>query len=351
MQRLSFDSQIIYSSNITDDIDKLLLNYNPEKVFTLVDENTEKYCLPLIPSLHKTQIIKSLSGEENKNIESVINIWEYFIENGADRKSILINLGGGLLCDVGGFAASTFKRGFEFINIPTTLLAQVDASIGGKTGINFNKLKNEIGIINPPSKIFISPTFFNSLDSKNILSGYAEMIKHALLDSEDHFNTLQNFEFNKATYHQIQEIISRSVEFKNNIVVQDPLEKNIRKSLNFGHTIGHAFESFAQRRNLQLLHGEAVALGLIPELYLSHMKLGLNIEQLKKIQQFILSKYQKFFIKTTDIDELVELMMHDKKNENNKIIFTLLKDMGAFEVNLSCKKEEIKEALVHYINC
>jgi 3-dehydroquinate synthase len=344
-----FKSKVTFSTDLMNDIKNFISKYNSDKIFTLVDENTKAYCLPKLEFLQNTQIIEMKSGEENKTIETVTEIWKYFNLNKTDKKSLFINIGGGLLCDVGGFAASTFKRGMDYINIPTTLLAQVDASVGGKTGINFMHFKNEIGVINPPKDVFISPIFFASLDDKNILSGYAEMLKHALLDSENHLKELLDVDFRNSSETNILSLIEKSVAIKENIVVQDPFEKNIRKALNLGHTIGHAFESLAQRKKEVLFHGEAVALGLISELYLSVKKCGFPDSKYLKFIEIVKSKYPFFNFSIDEIETLIEIMYHDKKNDGGEILFTLLENFGKPLINQKCSENEIKESLEEYL--
>jgi len=344
-----FKSKVTFNTNLVSDIKNFILKYKSDKIFTLVDENTKIHCLPKLDFLLETKVIETKSGEENKTIETVTEIWKYFNLNKTDKKSLFINIGGGLLCDVGGFAASTFKRGMDYINIPTTLLAQVDASVGGKTGINFMHFKNEIGVINPPKDVFISPLFFESLDDKNILSGFAEMLKHALLDSEDHLRELLNIDFRKSSKSEILSLIEKSVSIKESFVVQDPFEKNIRKALNLGHTIGHAFESLAQRKKEILFHGEAVALGLVPELFLAVKKCGFPKTKYLEFVEIIKSKYSFFNFDYSEIETLIEIMQHDKKNEGGEILFTLLENYGKPMINQKCSKNEIEESLNEYL--
>lgn len=344
-----FESKVTFCYNLEKDLQTIIDVYKNEKIFTLVDENTLKHCLPKLPILKETIIIQSKSGERNKTIENVIEIWKTLNKKKATRKSLFINLGGGLLCDIGGFAALTFKRGMDFINIPTTLLAQVDASVGGKTGINFLHYKNEIGVINLPKDVLISPVFFESLDDDNLNSGFAEMIKHALLDAEEHFNELKNLSLRNLNNESFLGLIEKSVSVKESFVRKDPYEKNIRKSLNLGHTFGHAFESFAQKTNKKILHGHCVALGLIPELHLATKKCNFPKDKFEFIINYILSKYDSFQFQESDIESLIEFMKHDKKNEGNQILITLLQDFGVPQINQNCSIEEIRESLTYYL--
>jgi 3-dehydroquinate synthase len=288
------------------------------------------------------------SGEENKNLATVEKIWLFLSQNGADRKSLLINLGGGMLTDIGSFAASTFKRGMDFINIPTTLLSQVDASVGGKTGFNFNGLKNEIGVINQPKSVLIDTRFLKTIDHENLISGYAEMIKHGLIQSGDHLEDIREFDLSKPDLPLLGGLIADSVAIKDAIVFQDPNEKGIRKALNFGHTIGHAFESYSYTSGKPILHGFAVAYGMIAELYLSHLKCGFPAEKMKELSSWLISIYGKFEIREEDFETLYNLLTHDKKNEGKKINFTLIPQIGEVSINQDCSRKEIDEALKYY---
>lgn len=231
--------------------------------FILVDENTISHCLPVlmmnVPSLARAEVIEIESGEKNKNIDIAIRLWEVLTELQADRRSVLLNLGGGVIGDIGGFVASTFKRGIDFLNVPTSLLAQVDASVGGKVGIDLNGLKNQIGVFKNPASVYIYPDFLKTLPKREVLAGFAEMLKHGLVLDEGHFYELKAFDLSRIDH--LEALIMRSVHLKNEIVLDDPKEKNQRKLLNFGHTIGHALETYAlENMTFSLPHGEAVAI-------------------------------------------------------------------------------------------
>jgi len=316
-----------------------------------MDDNTQNNCLPLIQSLPEIQTAKKfsvLAGDENKNIESLSKVWKFLSDNGATRKSLLINLGGGMLTDLGGFAAATFKRGIQFINIPTTLLAVVDAAVGGKTGINFNGLKNEVGVINLPEYVLVDTQFFKTLDKTQILNGSAEMIKTALIADEDLWSKmLKNPPVGGQTGFN-QTFIEKCIFIKEDIVQQDPTEKGIRKALNLGHTIGHAFESLSYELNRPVLHGYAVAWGLVCELYLSFKKTGFPQDKLTKTIYFIKENYGVFPLDCKQYERLYELMQHDKKNESAEVNFTLLGNIGNIKINQTANKEEIFEALDFY---
>jgi 3-dehydroquinate synthase len=344
-------SNIVFSQHITDELRKIVKSYPEGKAFLLTDQTAAGFCLPLVKAVLDEFSIKYLaipSGEENKNIQSVGLVWDFMSNYGADRKSLLINLGGGMLTDLGGFAASTFKRGLDFVNIPTTLLAQVDASIGGKTGFNFNGLKNEIGVFMEPNSVIINTNFLKTIDHENFLSGYAEMLKHGLIKSRDHWNELLTFDMESIDYDALQEIIAHSVAIKKWHVLNDLTEQNIRKALNFGHTIGHAFESYAMKTGRPILHGYAVVYGMVAELYLSAIECGLEISELDTISAWLLAKYGKFEIQESDFEALYQLMTHDKKNEGKRINFTLISEIGKVEINVDCPKELIVEALEYY---
>ncbi|HEY0031597.1 MAG TPA: 3-dehydroquinate synthase [Bacteroidia bacterium] len=346
---------VFISQAITKEVNRFLkVNKSRySKLFILVDENSLKYCYPQlvekIAAFKEAEIIEIDSGEDSKTIEVCIQIWSALSEYGADRKSLFVNIGGGVIGDMGGFIASTFKRGIDFINIPTTLLAQVDASVGGKVGVDLNHLKNEIGVFNNPAAVFINSAFLNTLDKRQILSGFAEIIKHALVADAKYWRKVIRADF--AVLDSFEELIKHSVEIKNKIVLEDPTEQNIRKVLNFGHTIGHALESFflEQDSKKQLLHGEAVAAGMICEAWLSHKICKLSADELEEITCVILRRYKGLKLDTNDHHRLVELMKHDKKNENGQINFSLLSTIGKCEINKKVNADQIIAALKYYM--
>lgn len=346
-------SKIIFSESILQELIKLTEQYDKDKIFLATENNVNQLWgtdfIKSIEELVENKIVIS-SGEENKKIDSVAEIWDFLSKSGADRKSLLINLGGGMLTDLAGFAASTFKRGIDFMNIPTTLLSQVDASVGGKTGINFNGLKNEIGTFQEPIAVIINTIFLKTIDRKNFLSGFAEMIKHGLIQSPEHLDELKWFDVEDIDYKILQEIIRHSVEIKQYFVNHDPTEKNIRKALNFGHTTGHAFESYAMKQKRPVLHGYAVAWGMIAELFLSVKTCGYPMADCTATSNWLYNLYGKFEITEADFDRLYELMLHDKKNESGKINFTLLSGTGQIEINQNCEKQLVFEALDFFRN-
>ena len=345
------EQRIVISENLQKDIAIAISECEHDKVFVLVDETTEKTCWPLINrflSLRNAQLIVIGSTDVHKNLETLSLVWKSLGEGGATRHSCLINLGGGMVTDLGGFAAATFKRGIDFINIPTTLLAMVDASVGGKTGINFNGLKNEIGAFRDAHCVILNTTFLKTLDADNIRSGYAEMLKHGLISTERMWAELVSFPLaelpNSQYLSQLQRMVADSVKVKEHVVNVDPRENGIRKALNFGHTFGHAFESWALKHN-PILHGYAVAFGMVCELYLSAIKTNFPSDKMRQTVAFIKENYGTLNITCDDYEELIELMTHDKKNKAGVINFTLLGGIGDVKINQTATEEEMKEAL------
>jgi 3-dehydroquinate synthase len=318
--------------------------------YILTDENTAKHCLPLVKEklgdLTNYDLIEINAGEESKDIDFCIGVWKLLIDFGADRKSLLVNLGGGVISDLGGFAASTFKRGIDFVHVPTTLLSQVDASVGGKTGIDIDSIKNIIGTFAQPKAVFIHDAFLNTLPERQILSGLAEMLKHGLICDAAYWDQLKISDLQKPS----AALIHRSVEIKNKVVIEDPKETGIRKSLNFGHTVGHAVETYSLLKDdgNSLSHGEAIAIGMICEAWLSHKKSGLSSGELTEITDVITGLYPKYFIDEDANDQLYSLMLKDKKNQNGKINCTLLKQIGLYSIDNICTEAELLESLKYY---
>ncbi len=345
---------VFISNDISKEINRFLKANKSKysKLFILVDENSLKYCYPQlvekIEAFEDGEIIEIDSGEQSKTLEVCIQIWSALSEYGADRKSLFVNIGGGVIGDMGGFIASTFKRGIDFINIPTTLLSQVDASIGGKVGVDLNHLKNEIGVFNNPAAVFVNSNFLNTLDKRQILSGFAEIIKHALIADYNYWKKVMNADF--ADLNSFEELIKTSVHIKNTIVSEDPTEQNTRKVLNFGHTIGHAIETFSleHENKKHLLHGEAIAVGMVCEAFLSYKICKLSKDELSEITEFIVGKFKSVKLDEMDTHRLIELMKHDKKNEKGDINFSLLSAIGKCEINKKAKADQIIEALKYY---
>lgn len=294
------------------------------------------------------QMITIAPTDEAKNISTLTKVWSALQEGGASRHSLMVNLGGGMVTDLGGFAASTFKRGMAYINIPTTLLAQVDASVGGKTGINFGGLKNEIGVFNCASSVILSSAFLRTLDKENLLSGYAEMLKHGLLSTKENWAELLCFDITNPDFDTLQMLVAKSVAIKEEIVNIDPTEKGIRKALNLGHTSGHALESLALEEERTILHGYAVAWGLMMELYLSAKKCSFPAKEMHQLENFVKEHYGKFLYECKHYDTLYKYMTHDKKNENGNINFTLMGAIGDIRINQTATKDEIEEMLDYY---
>ena len=340
--------EIIISQDLLRDVAEAIARCPHDRIFVLTDTTTVELCWPIIkalPEFETAQMITIGATDEHKTLESLAFVWRSLQEGGASRHSLLINVGGGMVTDLGGFAASTFKRGLAYINIPTTLLSQVDASVGGKTGINFGGLKNEIGVFNCAQSVILSSEFLRSLDQQNLLSGYAEMLKHGLISDTESWKELLRFDLEEIDYGQLGSLVAKSVQVKERIVEEDPTEKGIRKALNLGHTVGHALESLALEREKPVLHGYAVAWGMICELYLSVVKCGFPKEKFRQTVQFIRANYGNFPLDCKQYDRLFEFMKHDKKNEAGIINFTLLADIGDIRINQQATKEEIFESL------
>lgn len=342
------NQKVIVSGNLERDLVNAIAECEHDKIFILTDQTTHDMCLPKLQNflcLKGAQSIVIKAGDTNKTLDSLAEVWTALSQGGATRHSLMINLGGGMVTDLGGFAASTFKRGIDFINIPTTLLAMVDASVGGKTGINFGGLKNEIGVFSDSKFVIINTQFLDTLDHDNICSGYAEMLKHGLISDDKHWAELVGFNLAQPDLAQLQRMVAESIKVKERIVTEDPHEHGIRKALNLGHTVGHALESFAMKHGRPVLHGYAVAYGMVCELYLSVRKTGFPTDKMHQTVRFILDHYGRLPYTCDDYPELLELMRHDKKNTSGIINFTLLGGIGDIRINQTATKEEIEEAL------
>ena len=331
-------------------LNNFLSDNNFSSLFILVDSNTATYCLPTFLELLATnisiEIIEIEAGEENKTLEICTHIWQSLNELGADRKSLIINLGGGVICDIGGFIASTYKRGIAFINIPTTLLAMVDAALGGKNGVDLGNLKNQIGTITEPKSVLIDTNYLNTLSKEQMLSGLAEMLKHGLIYDAEYWNKFKTL--NTLNTDDLLNLIKRSVEIKSEIVSQDLTETGSRKSLNFGHTLGHAIETFFLNKNAPILHGKAVAIGIILEAHLSHQKKYITYEMFIEIKALIDDLFEKYTFSETDITEIISYTTYDKKNEYGKTLFVLLKGIGNFVIDQEVTHQEIYLAFSEY---
>lgn len=343
MERIPVSDYDILIGSIQSSLPEVLNGLKEVNFFILTDENTYRHCFPIIePYLkhRKYHTCTIRAGEINKNISSCIKVWSAMTDAQLDRHSIMINLGGGMITDLGGFCASTYKRGIAFIQIPTTLLSQVDASIGGKLGIDFEGFKNHIGVFRFPQTVLIDPVFLNTLSDRELRSGYAEIIKHTLIADGDDWRNLS-----KITNLRLQDwtpIIRRSLEVKRKIVIADPYEKNERKLLNFGHTIGHAIESQYMDTAHPLLHGEAIAAGMIYETKLSALHLGLSEQKSSEIIAYL----KKIYGEPVDLElpKLMLTMKQDKKNSNDKISFSLLEDIGTSKWDILLSEDELKNS-------
>lgn len=328
----------------------ILNDKNYSIIFVLVDENTHEHCLPYfmgnLEGDFPFEIIEIVSGEINKTLETCSGVWEALSELGADRKSAMINLGGGVITDMGGFIASCFKRGIDFYNIPTTLLAMVDASVGGKTGVDLGLLKNQIGVIIEPEVVIVDQRYLTTLDQRQFKSGFAEMLKHGLISDANYWNQLkENFDTSS-----IIDAIQTSVQIKATVVQQDPRENGLRKILNFGHTIGHAIESYflSLGKDKMLLHGEAIAIGMIMEAYLSTIYCQLEPEALKEISEIILHHFGWVEISEKDKKEAISLLKFDKKNSHGTIKYVLLEHIGSPVIDVQIKDNDLNDAFAYY---
>ena len=311
----------------------------PHLTVWIADENTAS----LLPAAH---LITIPEGDDNKTLEAVTRIWDEMERLGVTRRSLVVNLGGGMVTDVGGFAAATFKRGVRFVNVPTTLLGAVDAAVGGKTGFNYSGLKNEIGAFAPASDVIISTCFFDSLPKQEMKSGFAEVLKHAMLSDRDEFLRLLDHDFTAPINHDdLLERLRRSVQVKVDIVARDPKEQGEREALNLGHTVGHAFESLSMKRGKAAPHGYAVAWGLVTEAVLSHIKLGFHSGDVHRLGAFVRDNYRDFPFTCDDYDELLELMRHDKKSRGGEITCTLLAGIGDYRIGQTVTSDDMTAAL------
>ena len=346
--------EVILCKNLELSLGQAIEKCPYDRLFILTDEHTHRLCMPQMKAVSYLKDAIEITigaGDIHKTLETLASVWQVLSDKGATRHSLLINLGGGMITDLGGFAAATFKRGFSYINVPTTLLAMVDASVGGKTGINFNGLKNEVGVFAPANSVLIETEFLRSLDTQNFFSGYAEMLKHGLISNTAHWTELLNFNTESIDYSYLKQLVGQSVQVKENIVEQDPFEHGIRKALNLGHTVGHAFESLALAENRPVLHGYAVAWGIVCELYLSHLKAGFPKEKMRQTIQFIKENYGIFAFDCKQYEQLYAFMLHDKKNKAGVINFTLLKDIGDISINQTADKDLIFEMFDFYREC
>jgi len=348
----SEDYQIHFNSNCYKELNTFIATSNFSKLFILVDTNTHQLCLPQFLSVLETtlsiEIIEIENGEEHKTIDTCVGVWNALSELNADRKSLIINLGGGVVTDLGAFVASTFKRGIQYINVPTSLLAMVDASVGGKTGVDLGVLKNQIGVINTGAMVLIDTSNLSTLPANELRSGYAEMLKHGLIQDESYWTEL--LDLSNLTLKNLDNLIYKSVLIKNKVTTQDPNEDGLRKTLNYGHTLGHAIESLFLKDNNKttLLHGEAIAVGMVLATYISHKLLGFPKQKLDLIKLTMIDLYGKVVFHQTDYQKIIDLLIYDKKNSHGNINFVLLNDIGSAKIDCIVENSLILEAFDFY---
>ncbi|MEK9603012.1 MAG: 3-dehydroquinate synthase [Flavobacteriaceae bacterium] len=344
--------KVLFSDKSYNELQTHLDSTNYSSVFVLVDTNTKKHCLPkfleYFPSLKDAPVIKIKAGEENKHLETCQEVWQQLSDLGADRKSLLINVGGGVVTDLGGFVAAAFKRGIDFVNVPTSLLSMVDASVGGKTGVDLGGLKNQIGIITHPKMVIVDTQYLTTLPDNEYKSGYAEMLKHGIIRDKNYFEELSHFK--PLENVNIENYIHHSVEIKNEVVTQDLYESNLRKILNFGHTLGHAIETYCLNhpKKDSLLHGEAIAIGMITEAYLATQLSGLEPSEAQEIKKVFLSIFHKVNFNDEDLAAIMKLLKYDKKNSHGKVKFVLLHKIGEPAIDVEVKSAHFTKAFEFY---
>jgi 3-dehydroquinate synthase len=343
--------RIVFSENGYATLNEQLAQKQYSKLFLLVDSHTHEHCaayfLQQLSSTQDIEIIEIEPGESHKQIDTCMGVWETLSDFGGDRKSLLINLGGGVVTDLGGFVAATFKRGIDFINVPTSLLAMVDAAVGGKTGVDLGVLKNQIGVITPPTLVLVDPQYLQTLPEQEFRSGYAEMLKHGLIADPAYFEQLSAYPPKEVV---LLTAIHHSIHLKNEVVLKDPKEAHLRKILNFGHTLGHAIESYflTATDRPTLLHGEAIAIGMILEAYLSTRICGLPLASAKRIKEVFSAIYPKIVFDSTGIEGVLDLLQHDKKNTHGSINYVLLSTIGIPEIDVAVSEDLYPEAFAFY---
>lgn len=355
IKQISQQAYPIYIGAIFEKMNQFIIQMQPKasQIYILVDENTHYHCIsPLVSNvdaLANAEILEIDAGEINKSLDIVHHLWHTLAENEVDRQALIINLGGGLVSDLGGFMSAVYKRGIRFINVPTSLLAMVDAAIGGKTGVDLGSLKNQIGCFSDPQAVFVNPEFLKTLPKGDLQSGYGELLKYSLIEHGELWQDFQKINF-ESTEH-IEDLILKSLEIKTRIVKEDPKEKSVRKILNFGHTYGHAFESLSlmEHPNDALLHGEAVALGIICELWHSVRQLGFPQKDYDAIKSFIIENFRGLQISDDKIELLIDLMKKDKKNSDNQIAVVLLEEIGKARYNMFLDEKDIRDCLIEFM--
>ena len=353
MTSITTDSYAVhFNATGYEELNNYLKDNRFSKIFIIVDNNTHDHCLPHFMSKLETdldcEIIEIEAGEVNKNIDTCVGVWNALSELGADRKSLIINVGGGVVTDLGGFVACTFKRGLKYINVPTSLLAMVDASVGGKTGVDLGALKNQVGVISSGDMVLVDTSFLDTLPQNQLKSGLAEMLKHGLIYDPLYWNKF--LDLSNLSLIDLDDLIHASVQIKNTIVTADPYEHGLRKTLNFGHTLGHAVESYylSETDKEQLLHGEAIAIGMIMETYISAELLGFPKVEMEIIKETFLKIFNKVSIDASDYDAIIELLKYDKKNEHGNINFVLLENIGVPKIDCLVENDLLIKAFEYY---
>lgn len=346
-------ANVVFTNQVAQTIDETVEKLAPSGVFVVVDVNTASFVLPRLQSESKAvagaKVIMTKAGDMFKNLDSLASIWKQLGDGGCTRRSVVINLGGGVVTDMGAFAAATFKRGVAYINVPTTLLGAVDASVGGKTGVNFNSLKNEVGLFSEAEMVIVSTTFFRTLTSQELLAGYAEMLKHSFISSKEMTDRLLAYDVTNYDPDRLLELIRESVEVKSKFVACDRTDLGVRRALNFGHTVAHAFEALSLERKSPLSHGYAVAFGMVAALVLSHMKFDFPSDELHRYATYVSEHYGAFDITCNDYKRLIGFMHHDKKNSTAaEISCTLLRDYGDVAINIPVSETDMTAAFDIY---
>jgi 3-dehydroquinate synthase len=351
MQAIASTGYKIYTGkSVFKELKRFLKINDHSQYFIICDENTIKHCLPILvgecKELKNAEIFEIESGERSKSLVLCSQIWEALVNYNADKHALIINLGGGVISDLGGFVASVYKRGIDFINIPTTILAMADASIGGKTGIDFAGVKNSIGTITQPKAVFVFHDFLKTLDSRQVYNGLAEIYKIALICDKPFWNKLADFNNIKESDRDI--VINKSIELKNKIVKKDPSEKNVRRALNFGHSIGHAVETVLLGTDKELLHGEAVVVGMIAETYIAYEKKLTSEKEAMQIFQTLKTVFAPQPVSNEHLQNIFNALLNDKKNRKAQFFFSLVNGIGKHKIDVPVKEKEVSEALAFY---
>ncbi len=334
---------------IEESLPAFLASKSYSKIILLADTHTRKHCYPLVKSLlPKHELVVVAAGEQYKNLATCEQIWDAMTRAQLDRHALMLNLGGGVIGDMGGFCAATYKRGIDFVQIPTTLLSQVDASVGGKLGIDFQGFKNHLGVFTLPKNVLIDASFLQTLPYVELRSGFAEIIKHCLIADADKWEIIRKKDFEEQNW---PDLIAHSVEIKKKVVTEDPTEKGLRKILNFGHTIGHAVETYflSKPPKQRLLHGEAIAAGMIMETYLAYRKKMVDLQTLEQVEEFIFSVFGKVPLEMADVPKIIALAQQDKKNRGGELRFSLLDGIGTCAYDVKVTPNEIQQAVAYYV--